>query len=218
MSDPVRRPVRIAVVDDHESIVLGIREAFRDHAEFEFVGGAATVDELLGRTDDVQIVILDLRLADGSSPPENAARLMASGAEVIAYSSAEHPRLIRLAARSGVLGLVRKSAPLQELVDAALLVRTGDLPLSADLASALHSDPSIGDAELSPQEERVLELFADGLKTQAVASELGIATGTVNDYVRRIRSKYARVGRPADTKIDLYKRALEDGLLPFPGS
>jgi hypothetical protein len=34
--------------------------------------------------------------------------------------------------------------------------------------------------------------------------------------VRRIRQKYARAGRPAHTKIDLYKRAVEDGILPSP--
>jgi two-component system response regulator DevR len=39
----------------------------------------------------------------------------------------------------------------------------------------------------------------------------------VVDYIRRVRSKYERVGRPANTKIDLYKRALEDGILPVPG-
>ena len=60
-------------------------------------------------------------------------------------------------------------------------------------------------------------MFATGLKTQSVASALGIAVGTVEDYVRRIRSKYARVGRAAPTKIDLYKRAIEDGFLPIPG-
>jgi hypothetical protein len=31
--------------------------------------------------------------------------------------------------------------------------------------------------------------------------------------VKRIRYKYAMAGRPAHTKIDLYKRALEDGIL-----
>jgi hypothetical protein len=39
---------------------------------------------------------------------------------------------------------------------------------------------------------------------------------TIEDYVRRIRAKYARAGRPAMTKVDLYKRAVEDGFLPAP--
>jgi DNA-binding CsgD family transcriptional regulator len=72
------------------------------------------------------------------------------------------------------------------------------------------------DAGLSGRERRVLALFADGMKAQLVASTLGLSESTVDDYLRRIRAKYAKVGRPANTKIDLYKRALEDGILPYP--
>ncbi len=39
---------------------------------------------------------------------------------------------------------------------------------------------------------------------------------TVNDYLLRIRAKYAQQGREALTKVDLYKRAVEDGVLPPP--
>ncbi|MFJ7624450.1 DNA-binding response regulator, partial [Rhodococcus erythropolis] len=42
------------------------------------------------------------------------------------------------------------------------------------------------------------------------------APQTVNDYLQRIRQKYAAAGRPAPTKTDLYKRAVEDGVLPIP--
>ncbi len=48
--------------------------------------------------------------------------------------------------------------------------------------------------------------------------EAGIAVSTIEDYVRRIRAKYARAGRPAVTKVDLYKRAVEDGFLPPPNA
>jgi hypothetical protein len=40
----------------------------------------------------------------------------------------------------------------------------------------------------------------------------------VDDYVRRIRAKYAKIGRHAPSKVDLYKRAVEDGFLPPPGN
>jgi two-component system response regulator DevR len=63
----------------------------------------------------------------------------------------------------------------------------------------------------------VLSLYAAGAKAPLVASRTGLSELTVVDYIRRVRSKYERVGRPASTKIDLYKRALEDGILPIPG-
>jgi len=207
---------RVAIVDDHDSVVIGVREAFRNVEGIEFVGGAYTVDQLLENVSAMDIAILDLRLADGSSPVRNAGRLADAGAQVIAYSSGEHPNLIRLAARAEIVGFVRKSEPLFALIDAVNALRAGEVLMSADLASALYSDPRLGAVGLSAQEQHVLALFANGLKTESVARELGIATGTANDYIRRIRAKYARAGRPAHTKVDLYKRALEDGLLPLP--
>ncbi len=62
----------------------------------------------------------------------------------------------------------------------------------------------------------MLALFADGNTAQTVRRRGGIAVSTIEDYVRRIRAKYARAGRPAVTKVDLYKRAVEDGFLPAP--
>jgi hypothetical protein len=36
----------------------------------------------------------------------------------------------------------------------------------------------------------------------------------VREYLDRIRTKYVEVGRPAPTKVDLLRRAVEDGILP----
>jgi DNA-binding NarL/FixJ family response regulator len=163
-----------------------------------------------------ELVVLDLRLADGSSPIGNVERLVAAGARVVAFTSGENPYMVRLAARAPVLGIVRKSAPIATLVDTLLRGAVGEPVMSTELASAMESDPDLNRAGLSRQEQQVLTLFATGVKAVAVASAVGIAESTVEDYVRRIRVKYARIGRPAHTKIDLYKRAIEDGFLPLP--
>jgi DNA-binding CsgD family transcriptional regulator len=46
-----------------------------------------------------------------------------------------------------------------------------------------------------------------------VATALFVSRDTVLDHIRRIRSKYAAVDRPAATKVDLFRRAVEDGLV-----
>jgi hypothetical protein len=43
---------------------------------------------------------------------------------------------------------------------------------------------------------------------------MNIAESTVKKNIDRIREKYEAAGRPANTKIDLYIRAVEDGILP----
>lgn len=64
---------------------------------------------------------------------------------------------------------------------------------------------------LSERQREVLALYASGEKADRVARMTGLSVGTVNDYLRRIRTKYREAGRPAETKIDLYRRAVEDG-------
>lgn len=66
---------------------------------------------------------------------------------------------------------------------------------------------------LAPREENVLRLVADGLLDKQIARELGIEQSTVKEYLKRIRSRYARVGRPAPSRVHLCRRAMEDGLL-----
>lgn len=211
-------PNRVVLIDDHEIIALALGEAITRVPGLVFAGVAATVDDVLARHPDAGLVVLDLRLADGSSPIGNVERLVEHGASVIAYTSGENPYLLRLVASTAILGIVRKSDPVSALVDTLRLASEGRAVMSTEWAAAIDSDPGLDAAALSEQEQQVLRLFATGLKAQAVADAMGIAVPTVEDYVRRIRGKYARIGRSAATKIDLYKRAIEDGFLPLPNS
>lgn len=215
MSHP--RTARVALIDDHELVGVALEAALKSSSRLAYVGRSATVAELVESDLRPSVVVLDLRLADGSSPMQNAATLLATGVAVVAYTSGESPRLIRIAAKTAISGMVRKSAPLSELVDTLERCAEGDLVLSTEWAAAIAADSGIDDAALSPREREVLSLIAAGMSTKAVASRLGIAKPTLDVHLRRIRDKYARIGRPAEGRGDLILRALEDGYLPMPG-
>lgn len=55
------------------------------------------------------------------------------------------------------------------------------------------------------------------MKLSSVARRLGVSEDTARTYLLRARHKYAAAGRAANTKTDLYIRAVEDGILPSPG-
>jgi two-component system response regulator DevR len=210
-------PGRIALVDDHQLVGLALRAAFAPNPTLDLVGVHPTVDALLHADAHPALVLLDLRLADGSSPVGNVQRIRETGAGVLAFTSGEDVHLVREALRADVLGLLRKSAPVEIITHSIERAVRGQPVMSSEWAHAVESDPLIEGAGLSRQEANVLRLFADGAKSQSVADELHITVGTLEDYIRRIRVKYTRAGRPAPTKVDLYKRAVEDGLLPAPG-
>ena len=208
--------MNVALIDDHDIVAVAVQGVVSRIEGLEFVGSAGTVEDLLDAHPDIDVAVLDLRLADGSSPVANVERLIAAGARVLVLTSGENPYLIRSVAKSPILGLVRKSAPLPVLVETLVKVASGEMELSTEWASAISTDPELDAARLSRQEQRVLTLFARGVKAQAVAYDLGITVHTVDDYVQRIRAKYAQIGRPAYDKVDLYRRAIEDGFLPLP--
>jgi DNA-binding NarL/FixJ family response regulator len=210
----VTRPARIGIVDDHAAMVLGVKSVLDRRRELLLVTAASTVTGLLQDEPRLDLVLLDLSLADGSTPAQNLAELGRAGVIVIAYTSGERPALVRQAARAGVAGMIRKSEPPTVLVEAILQALRGEVVATADWAAAIDSDSALPTVGLTDREAEVLELYASGEKAERVAEMLFISRETVLDHIRRIRSKYATAGRAAPTKVDLYRRAREDGLLP----
>ncbi|MGW6657548.1 response regulator transcription factor [Rhodococcus sp. NPDC055024] len=207
---------RIGVVEDHSAVVLGVQAMLSGQPDLVVAASAATVTDLLNQQIPLDIVLLDLRLADGSSPTANVDILRAAGLEALVFTGAENPYLVRLAAKAGVLGIVRKSAPTEEIIEAIAAAAAGHPVATTEWAAAIDGDPDLSDVGLSPRQQDVLTLYASGEKADRVARMTGLTPNTVNDYLARIRTKYADAGRPARTKTDLFKRAVEDGWLPVP--
>ncbi|HLP22417.1 MAG TPA: response regulator [Microbacteriaceae bacterium] len=211
-----QREHRVALIDDHDIVAQGFARVCATWDGVTVVATVASVDALEALGVEVDLVILDLRLADRSLPADNVARLRARGANVLAFTGDSDASLVRSAAHGGVLGVVRKSEPVEVLREAVMRALEGEPTASFEWASAIDADPQLADAGLSAREREALSLYAAGAKTAAVADQMGVSSATVIDYIRRVRSKYVRAGRPARTKVDLYQRAVEDGLLESP--
>jgi DNA-binding NarL/FixJ family response regulator len=128
-------------------------------------------------------------------------------------TAGEDAQLIRSAARAGALGMIRKSESVDALLGAIRLAAAGETVASTEWAAALDADEDLADARLSTREREILALYASGKTTQSVAFDTGLSPNTVADYVSRIRTKYEKAGRIARSRIDLYRRAAEDGIL-----
>jgi len=210
--------LRVAHVDDHETVRLGFASLLQDEDDILLVRSATSVDDILSLVPTLDLVVLDIRLSDGSTVARNLAVLREAGARVLAFTAADNPAELRAASRGGVLGIVRKSEARETIIDAVRAAALGGTVATTEWAAALDADPNLSSAGLSPKEREVLALYAAGDKSVTVAHRAGLSAGTVAEYVRRIRHKYAVAGRPAHTKVDLYKRAVEDGILPSPES
>ncbi|GAB3146791.1 response regulator transcription factor [Microbacterium neimengense] len=208
---------RVAFIDDHESVRLGVEAACARTGTTDVVySGASVTSYLAWRADggaQADVVVLDLTLGDGTTVSENVTRLTGDGSAVIIYSVADRPASVREALLAGAVGVISKASPISDVVGAIATVARGDVLNTVEWASAIEGDRAFADAQLSTREREVLKLYAAGLPLKIVADRLGIAFSTAKENITRIRVKYVEVGRPAPTKVDLLRRALEDGLL-----
>lgn len=205
--------IRVGLVDDHPALLLGTTAVIDAQPDMRVVATAPRVAELLDSGTGIDVVLLDLHLGDGSSVRGNVTALREAGIPAIAYTGAEQPALLREAARAGVSGVVRKTEPPAALAEAVRTVVNGGVAASADWAAALDDDAPFVSAKLTAREREVLALYAAGETADRVAAALYVSRETVVDHIRRIRAKYAAAERPAPTKVDLYRRAVEDGLV-----
>lgn len=210
----VRRS-RVRLVDDHELVGVALEQALATSTLVEYLGRSDTVEEVVAQRPSAEVVVLDLRLGNDSSPMDNVLVLTRAGVSVVVYTAAEDPYLIRVAAQAPISAVVRKSAPLADLVAAIERCASGELSVSTEWAAAMLTDQGLDEAGLSPREREVLVLLAAGMPSKAAARQLGIAIPTLEVHLSRLREKYARVGRPARLRSDLAVRAVEDGYLPL---
>lgn len=206
---------RVAIVDDHESVRLGLKAAFADEGH-DVVEVAPTVPDLISSLNgrEVDVVVLDLSLGDGSSVTDNVKGVQAAGAAVLVHSIADRVALVREALAAGAAGVIPKSSATKTVIAAAATVARGEVLNNLEWATAIDADRDFAKAQLGRREREILHLYASGLPLKLAAEQLGIGYSTAREYLDRIRVKYVEVGRPAPTKVDLLRRAVEDGILP----
>lgn len=208
----------VALIDDHESVRLGLEAACQRDGTQTVVFSGSTVGAYLEwrRTSGsapAEVVVLDLTLGDGTTVTENVTALVFDGSSVMIHSVADRPAAVREALAAGAAGVVSKSSSLDEVLAAIATVGRGDQLNNIEWASAVDGDHAFADAQLSAREREVLSLYAAGLPLKAVAERLGVAYSTAKENITRVRTKYVDVGRPAPTKLDLLRRAVEDGFI-----
>jgi two-component system response regulator DevR len=205
------RRARLIVVEDHPIVVDGLRGALRAHPEVEIVGVAGTVAEgraLMGATE-CDVVLLDLRLPDGSGiqllreskpPPDGPAFLVLSSFESPEYTST----VIAL----GASGFLIKTAPVKEVVAAVSLIVDGGLAFTPE---QLRVSRNAAWAPLTSREHQVLDGIVRGRSNDEIAMDLGLAKKTVEAYITRLLARYDVM-----TRTELAVRAERSLLLDLP--
>jgi DNA-binding NarL/FixJ family response regulator len=204
-------PIELGLVDDHSMYRDGAALWLENQPgrRIKVVAAVRSVADLLVGGRLPAVVLLD----PSADPVQAVSRLVAAGVGVIVHSTDETPHVVRAALAAGARGYVSKRAPLSDLVDAVVSVSGGGHYLTRLLAQGALLSVPLRRPVLSDREVEVLRGVAEGRTRLAVARSLGLSEGTVKTYLERIRCKYRAAGRAAGSTVELYQRALEDGLI-----
>jgi len=216
--DPAReQPIRVMVVDDHEVVRQGVQGMLRA------AGGIAPAGEASGVREAVEVaastrpdvVVMDVRLVDGSGIEAcREIRAARPDTKVIMLTSFADDEALFASIMAGASGYVLKQVRGGDLVRAIRTVAAGGSLLDPEVTGPvldrlrrgkhLIQDEKL--ARLSPQEERIVALVADGKTNREIGDELHLAEKTVKNYVSSILSKL-EVARRAEAAAYLARHS-----------
>ena len=208
---------RIVVIDDSWVVRLGIREQLVRATDFLVVGEAMSAAEGIELLDQLNpdLVLLDSRLPDLSGVEACRKMVALSPARrVLMLSIQDDPAVVQEAIAAGARGYLLKDAPVDMWLEAMRRAASGDgrfqpsvvamvLKEVEDMANGLSSKSL---SVLSPQENRLLPLVAEGKTNKEIAFALALSDKTVKNYMANIFSKLGITRRTQ--AATLYARAL----------
>jgi DNA-binding NarL/FixJ family response regulator len=195
-----RRRIAVLLVDDHEVVRVGLRSLLSREPGIEVVGEAATAEEAVRGAARLRpdVVVMDVRLPDRNGVEAcREIRGATPEVKVIMLTSYADEEAVLSSILAGAAGYLLKQIRGHELVRGIETVAAGHSLLDPAVTQkvlegvkrlATGRGPG-GVDELSPQEQRVLALVADGKTNKEIAAALGLSDKTVKNYLSHVFEK-----------------------------
>lgn len=194
--------ISVFLLDDHEIVRRGLAQLLGMEDDIEIVGEAGTAAQALARVPALRpdVALLDVRLPDGDgvSVCRDLRSAVVPPPACLMLTSYSDDEALFGAIMAGASGYLLKQVAGVDLVGAVRTVANGgsllDPRATAAVLARLRTGGADPDADprydtLSPQEQRILGLVADGLTNRQIGATLHLAEKTVKNYVSSILHK-----------------------------
>jgi DNA-binding NarL/FixJ family response regulator len=196
--------IRIAVVDDHDTFREPLAFMLEREPDLTVVARPRSLSEARGVLESaelaVDVAIVDLNLPDGSGADFiKELRGSRPRAKALVLSATADRKHLATAIEAGAAGVMHKSAPMGDLVEAVRRLQAGEQLLSQqEVIEALrfltreresNREAQLASEKLTPREREVLQALAEGSSDKEIARRLHVGEGTVHSHVANILSK-----------------------------
>lgn len=193
-------PIRLLLVDDHEVLRIGLRTLFNEAGGFQVVGEAGALSSAVTEASRLKpdVVLMDVRLPDGSGVDAcRAIRAARQETRVLFLTSFADEDVVLATILAGADGFLLKEVSRDQLIGAVKTVAGGQSILDPAVTQRVMARMKTLTAQtaenksdpLSPQEQKVLALVAEGLTNKEIAVSLSLREKTVGHYLENIFQK-----------------------------
>ena len=207
-SSAIASKIGVVVVEDDPSVRKILCDWLSQAEGFVCLGNYGDGEAALAAIphSKANVVLIDINLP-GISGIECVRRLKPDFPQIqfVMLTVYEDANNIFAALEGGATGYLLKRTPREALITALREVDAGGSPMSSNIArkvvqSLQHPPVQTKTEGLSPRENEVLALLAQGYLYKEIADSIGISMPTVNTYIRRIYEKlhvHSRASRGA---------------------
>jgi len=183
-------PISVVLADNHALVLEGLRSLFSAEENIHVLATASDGERLLdavGRFHpDVVITDLQMEYLDGLGCLAQI-RQICPQTRVLILTAYTDGQTMQSVLRSGADGLLLKTDPPEQAVQAVRQVMAGQLVFPAAARRWLHHAPTPPPAAvLSERELEVLELLAAGKSNAQIARQLHVSVNTVKFHLQKI--------------------------------
>jgi two-component system response regulator NreC len=211
--------IRILLADDHELIREGIYSLLEKEKDFKIVAQANNGREAVRLTDEhhPDIAVLDVHMPDlNGIEATKQIRKKNPDTRIIALSMYSSRRFVDGMLKAGASGYLVKNCAYEELTHAIRIVDNDQSYLSPQIQKVLIDDyvTNISDEKsdllsiLTSREMEVLQLIAEGVSSEGIASRLYVSVKTISTHRQHIFKKL-----DLNSIADLTRFAIREGVI-----
>ncbi len=198
------------MVDDHYMVIEGVKSLLQNEANISWVGHASSSESCLAflKLHEPDVILMDINLGEESGIELcEIVRKTYPNIKVLGLSTFNQQSFIQKIIDKGASGYLLKNATRKELTDAIFTVMAGKTYLSAEASQVLRkSDDS--NILLTRREKEILELIADGLTNNEIATKLFVSVTTIDTHRKNLLAKFQ-----AKNIASLVKTAIRQNLI-----
>lgn len=194
----LRKPTRIAVIEDHPLYRAGTIQALMQTDGIEVVGEGATAADALKIARELKpdIILLDLRLPGGGVEAiANIAR-DCPNVRTVVLTASENEQDVASALLAGARGYILKDSSGRDVIETVQAIARGDSYVAPSLAARILVNKAQIEAvasdnphDLTTREREIFALVSQGMSNKEVARRLKCTERTVKHHMTHIMQK-----------------------------